>query len=233
MEDNTDFQPATLESVWAAFRETDRLLKQSSEAFEQERKQSSAKFEQELKQSHERFEQELKQSNEAFDRRIQKLEELTGGISNNQEDTDRQIKKVNETLGSWANNHGCFAEDYFFNSFEQGKQNFFGEKFDDIRKNLKGTETNDEFDIVMLNGNSVGLVEVKFKAHKNDIPKTLNKVYTFRENFPKYTRHKVYLGLASLSFYSELEEECIRQGIAIIKQVGDTVVINDAHLKAF
>ena len=148
-------------------------------------------------------------------------------------ETDRQIKKVNETLGSWANNHGQFAEEYFFNSFHKGKQNFFGEKFDDVKKNLKGTETNDEFDIVMLNGSSVGLVEVKFKAHENDIPNVLKKVYTFRENFPKYKNHKVYLALATMAFYPELEKECMHQGIAIIKQVGDTVVINDEHLKVF
>jgi len=85
----------------------------------------------------------------------------------------------------------------------------------------------------MINGHSVGIVEVKFKAHKNDIPKVLKKAGTFRVNFPKYTRHRVYLGLASMSFYPELEAECIKQGIAIIKQVGETVVINDAHLKAF
>jgi hypothetical protein len=36
-----------------------------------------------------------------------------------------------------------------------------------------------------------------------------------------------------MSFYLELEQECTKQGIAIIKQVGDTVVINDAHLKTF
>jgi hypothetical protein len=36
-----------------------------------------------------------------------------------------------------------------------------------------------------------------------------------------------------LSFYPDLEQECTNQGIAIIKQVGDTVVINDAHLKVF
>jgi hypothetical protein len=39
--------------------------------------------------------------------------------------------------------------------------------------------------------------------------------------------------LASLSFYEELEQECIEHGIAVIKQVGDTVVINDSHLKVF
>jgi len=36
-----------------------------------------------------------------------------------------------------------------------------------------------------------------------------------------------------MSFYPELEEECIEKGIAIIKQVGDTVVINDENLKVY
>jgi hypothetical protein len=36
-----------------------------------------------------------------------------------------------------------------------------------------------------------------------------------------------------MSFYPELEQECINEGIAIIKQVGDTVIINDTHLKVF
>jgi len=155
-------------------------------------------------------------------------------LAERQSETDRQISIVNSTIGSWSNNQGRFAEEYFFNSFEKGKQNFFGEKFDEIKKNLKGTETDDEFDIVMLNGHSVGIVEVKFKAHENDIQKVLKKVSTFKINFPKYQNHKVYLGLATMvAFYRELEEECIRQGIAVIKQVGNTVVINDKHLKAF
>ena len=65
-------------------------------------------------------------------------------------------------------------------------------------------------------------------------PATLESVWAaFRENFPKYQNHKAYLGLATMSFYPELEKECIQEGIAIIKQVGDTVVINDEHLKAF
>jgi hypothetical protein len=58
-------------------------------------------------------------------------------------------------------------------------------------------------------------------------------VNTFRVNFPEYGRHQIYLGLASLCFYKELEQECIAQGVAIIKQVGENVVINDEHLKVF
>ena len=148
-------------------------------------------------------------------------------------ETDRKIDKMRETLGSWAKNQGDFAEEYFFNAFERGKTIFFGEKFDWIRKNKGGLEVDDEYDIVLVNGQSVGIVETKYKAHKNDLPKILNKAATFRINFPNYVNHKIYLGLASMSFYPELEQECNEQGIAVIKQVGETVVINDEHIKAY
>ena len=150
-------------------------------------------------------------------------------------DFDRRMKEINKTLGGWANNHGTFAEEYFYNSFENGKKNFFGEHFDEIKKNIKGFEigTEDEYDIVLYNHSSVALIEVKYKAHVNDIPAVLKKAETFRILFPNYKDFKIYLGLASLAFYPELEQECINEGIAIIKQVGDTVIINDEHLKVF
>jgi hypothetical protein len=77
------------------------------------------------------------------------------------------------------------------------------------------------------------VTEVKFKAHLNDVPSVVREAETFRINYPNYAKHKIYLGLASLSFYPDLEQECTNQGIAIIKQVGDTVVINDDHLKVY
>ena len=143
------------------------------------------------------------------------------------------MTELRKMLGGITNNQGAFAEEYFFNSFENGKKNFFGEKFDEIKKNIKGIEKDDEYDILLINGKFIGIIEVKFKAHGNDIPKVLRKVETFRENFPKYKNHKIYLGLASMSFYTELEQECENEGIAVIKQVGDTVVISDKHLKVF
>jgi hypothetical protein len=150
-------------------------------------------------------------------------------------DTDRRMKELQKTVGGWANNHGSFAEEYFFNSFENGKRKFFGEKFNEIEKHLKPKNKNlkDEYDIVMYNGTSIAIVEVKYKAHQNDISKVLNKAETFKILCPDYKDYKIYLGLASMSFYPELEQECIDQGIAIIKQVGDFVVITDAHLKVF
>ena len=214
MENLTKPTAATYESVWALLQENAQQMKESRIEYEREKKESRANFVREMKESREKFEREMKESRVEYDIRIKKLEELTG---------------------SWSNNHGSFAEEYFFNSFENGKQNFFGEKFDKIKKNLtnfwQGTE--DEYDIVMYNHTSVAIIEVKYKAHEYNIPKVLKKADTFRILFPNYKDFKIYLGLASMSFYKELEDECIKQGIAIIKQVGDTVVINDSNLKVF
>jgi hypothetical protein len=36
-----------------------------------------------------------------------------------------------------------------------------------------------------------------------------------------------------MAFEDEVETECTQAGIAVIKQVGGDVVINDKHIKAF
>ena len=182
MEPFTNTSPATFETVWAALQENARLQKEN-DLFLTKKFAKTEKL-------YGKVARQMEKSSVDFDRRMEK----------SSADFDRRMKKFEETMGSWSNNHGRFAEEYFFNSFNKGKKNFFGERFDEIRKNLKGTETDDD---------------------------------AFRINFPKYQNHKIYLGLATLAFYPLLEEACISRGIAIIKQAGDTVVINDAHLRAY
>ena len=151
------------------------------------------------------------------------------------EENDRRMKELQKTVGGIANNQGAFAEEYFSNSFERGEKNFFGESFDDVKKNLKNFRKGitDEFDIVMYNHAAVAIIEVKYKADPKDLNQVLKKAKTFRIFWPKYKDFKIYLGLASLCFNTELEKKCIEEGIAVIKQVGDKVVINDEHLKVF
>jgi len=156
-------------------------------------------------------------------------------LKENWEKYERRMKKMEETMGSWSYNHGSFAEEYFFNSFENDQHNFFGEEFAKIQKHVHPVtpKLEDEYDIVLYNHTSVAIIEVKFKAHENDVKQTLKKAETFRILCPDYKDFQIYLGLASMSFYPELEQMCTEQGIAVIKQVGDMVVINDAHVKVF
>ena len=209
--------PPTFESVWAAMQENNRYL--TERLAESDR----------LRQENERI------LNEKFAETDRQIKETAKQMRESRADYDRRMKELNKSMGSFTNNQGTFAEEYFFNSFEKGKRNFFGEKFDEIKRHVthfwQGVE--DEYDIVLYNHHVVALIEVKYKAHLNDIPTVLKKPETFRILFPNCQDFKIYLGLASMMFYPELEEECIKQGIVVIKQVGDKVVICDENLKAF
>ena len=184
---------ATLESVWEAFKETQR------------RQQETERI-------------------------------LTEQLAASRADYDRRMKNMNEMLGGMANSNGDFAETYFFNSIEKDK-NIFGEHFDECisssKRYSKDNRTRTEHDILLVNGKSVAIVEVKYKAHKEDIEKLINKLPSFRTLYPQYRSHGIYLGLAAMSFEKGVEEETVKQGIAVIKQVGDTTVVSDGHLKVF
>ena len=226
-----DIPQATPESVWAALRElaarqaeNERMLTEKFAETDRQRQENERMLTEKLAET-DRLQKETD--------RLQKENERQ--MKQSREDYDRRMINFEKTMGSWSNNHGSFAEAYFFNSFEQGRQNFFGEKFDDIDKKVHGIKKGfrDEYDIVFTNGKSVCIIEVKFKAHQDHIASVLNKAVTFRENFPYYANHRIYLGYATLACDDHIEQECLKNGIAVIKQVGDTVVIHDEHLKAF
>ena len=153
----------------------------------------------------------------------------------NERKYERRMAEMNKKLEGISDTQGSFAEEYFFNSFENGKKDFFGTQFNEITKNLdlfwQGLK--DEYDIVMYSDTSVAIVEVKYKARKEAINQVLKKAGTFKILSPLYKDFKIYLGLAALVFPKNMEEECIKNGIAIIKQIGDKVIINDKHLKAY
>ena len=183
---------------------------------------------------------QLQKENERFltekfaesDRLRQESERLR---QENERKFDEQMKKMREEIGYIGESQGSFAEEYFFDSFEKGEKNFFGKKFDAIGRNLNLAceSVNGECDIVLYNKDAVAIIEVKFKARKKHIKELLKKVEIFKMQFPCYKDFNIYLGLASMIFPSNVKQGCLEKGIAVIKQVGDKVVIIDEGLKAF
>jgi len=196
----------TFESVWASLQETNRQMQETDRKMQETDRQ--------LKESDRQRRENERILNEKF------------------AETDRRMRIMQKELGKWGNNQGSFAEEYFFNSFDHGDKTFFRENFDRISKNVKVVLENleDEYDIVMYNSASVAIIEVKFRAREEHIPQLLRKAETFRILYPYYKDYKIYLGLASMSFHAGVEEDCLARGIALIKQVGDTVMIYDEHL---
>jgi len=227
MENTTCNATPTFDSVWAMMQETDRFIRENARIQKKNERILNKKF----AEANRRMQENERILNEKFAETDRKIQE-TG---RQMQETDRRMRAIQKEMGSWANNHGSFAEEYFFNSFEDGEKNFFGERFERIKKNLpterQNIEIEDEYDIVMYNCTSIAIIEVKFRAHEDHIPKLIRKAETFKIAFPHYADYNIYLGLASLSFHPGVEEACITQGIAVIKQVGEAVVINDENLR--
>jgi len=208
MENMTNIPAATAESFWAALQESNRFLTEKFAETDRQRKEN------------ERFLTEKFAATDRF-------------LSEKFAATDSKINALTEQVTGITKSNGLFAEDYFFNSFERGELNLFGEKYDKLLPGSKGKIVNDQYDFILVNGHTTTIIEVKYKARDGDIEKALKKVDTFRKNFPEYHKHKVYLAIAAMSITKNLENLCKKQGIAVIKQVGDKVVVYDENLKVF
>ena len=172
-----------------------------------------------------------------IDRQIAANALKTAEIDRQMAETDRHISRLEKQIGGVTNSHGSFAEEYFYNSIERGDMIFFGEKFDKIIKfEIMKDENNimtGELDLILVNGNAVIIFEVKFKVRKKHVEQIKKKVKPFREKFPEYKNHELFLGFASMVFDDEVQNACIENGIAVVKQLGDTIVIHDKNLKSF
>jgi hypothetical protein len=146
------------------------------------------------------------------------------------------IKATQKEIGGIAHSNGEVAESYFVNSFGKHLQ-FAGQEYDSLVPNLikksKSLNIQGEYDLVLYNCTSIAIIEIKYKARKEDVEALLNKAPTFKQLFPEYENYDMYLGLAGLHVNITAEKEAVKQGIGIIKQVGNAMVINDAHLKNY
>ncbi|MGL4942066.1 MAG: hypothetical protein ACRC46_02605 [Thermoguttaceae bacterium] len=187
-----------------------------------------------IEADHERTQAEMKELREYLDKAVHAMEAASLKTERAQLETDRVVKSVSRQLGNIGNNNGAMAENYFFNSLDKTKT-LGKEKFDNAAQNIKKwtRELCDEFDIVLYNCNSISIVEVKYNADKKDVAKTLTKATTFRQLFPEYKDFTFYLGIAGFVFDEGVEEAALDAGVAVIKQVGDAVVVNDSCLKKF
>ena len=154
-------------------------------------------------------------------------------LSVSQKETDRKLQRVSEMLGGISANQGDVAEDFFYNSLI--KDNHLGSlKFDDITKNMEKHrgQIQEEYDIFLTNGESIAIIEVKYKAHIDDIIKLDRKFDNFKKLFPIYKDYKLYGAMASFHFNKDTKDELLKQGYFIVERSGDLIrTENSDYLK--
>jgi hypothetical protein len=174
---------------------------------------------------------EMKRKMDEETRELKKqMKETAQGISR----TEKAIAQTNKQIGGISRSNGEFCEEYFINSFKENPI-LFGEKFDRVMSNLYPDPMvmNDEYDLVLRNGTTTALIEMKYKADTDDVGKMFLKLKTYRANYPMFKDYKVYLCLASFRFPKKVREKADKEGIVLIQQRGEKIEIVSENIKAW
>jgi hypothetical protein len=138
--------------------------------------------------------------------------------------TDRKFEKLSELLGSIGNNQGDVAEEFFFNSLVDNAH-LGAIHFDDVAANMKKHKgkIQEEYDLVMTKGEAVGIIEVKYKAHQNDVDKLERKMRHFKILFPWFKDYKIYGALAAFNVNDVAKKEALDRGFFVLQRKGDVL----------
>jgi predicted nucleic acid-binding Zn-ribbon protein len=137
----------------------------------------------------------------------------------------KDTKKLREMIFGIGRSQGAVAEEFFVNSIKP-TQKVAGIQYDmmEISKKRETKKLNGEYDIVLINGKELLIIEVKYNAHLNDLEKFLTKqVPTFKKLFPEYKDYKHHLAFASFHVNEDFKEEALKNGVIILQRKGDLV----------
>jgi len=160
----------------------------------------------------------------ATDEQMKRTEELVASLAIAQQESTRKLDKLGELYGNLGKNQGDVAEEFFFNSLL--KDNHLGSvHFDDIFTNMgsHSGQIQEEYDLVMTNGDAIGIVEVKYKAHENDLDKLDRKMKNFKKLFPWFKDYRQYGAIASFHINDTAKKAALRRGYFVLQRSGDLV----------
>ena len=160
------------------------------------------------------------------------LRELVASLAIAQKKTDEQLQrtdlkldKIAKMVGSISNNQGDIAEEFFYNSLASNPK-LNGIKYNFIDKNLTRStkKLRDEYDIILINGKDIAIIEVKYKAHIKDVERLLGKKYeNFKKLFPEYKNYNHHLGIASFYINDDVMSLALDNGVMVLQRKGDLI----------
>ena len=172
-----------------------------------------------------------KESRREWEEIRQKFKETSESIKH----TEKMIENTNKQIGGISRSNGEFCEEYFINSFKENPT-FMGEKYDYVIEYLRpypNTVIADEYDLVLHNGSTVVIIEMKYKANIEDVGKMFSKLHSYRANYPMNNDYKIYLALASFRFPAKVRKRADEEGIVLIEQRGDKIEVISEKVKAW
>jgi len=195
----------------------------------------------ELIQSQKETERLLQEQSQESDRHFQETERL---LQEQFQESDRrfretervmkeQNRRVDEQLGKLGNRLGEFVEW----QVRPAAVRLFKERGIDVTElssdlSVQKGDEGLEIDLLVVNGSEAIAIEVKSKLTKADVDEHLERLDKFKRLLPRYQGLKILGAVAAMVTPSEVARYAYRQGLFVITQSGDNLVIlNDQKFK--
>ena len=221
-------------------KEREQREKERIERKEREAKELVEREEREAKELAERKELEAKYAREQVERDARweaKLEKAR--IEREEREKERKQaeeayrKRMDKQFGEFTNSYGREAEVLFYRSLDRTRK-IANIEFDRLFPNMKPTKKSRQYDMVLVNGEYVALVEVKRSAKLEDL-ETLVEVQAkaFRNEMPEYKDKKLICVLAFFQCDDNLIPKAKEKGVCVIFKNGFHIKQDYEKLKLF
>jgi hypothetical protein len=150
--------------------------------------------------------------------------------------TEKMIKELSKQIDGISKTQGEITEEYFFNILKNSKK-VANLQFNMIEKNAYRYIKNDlkgEYDIILFNGDSVLIIEIKNKIRQKDLQNLKEKqIKNFRELFPTYKDYKIYGAIAGFAIKDEIIEQAKDDGFFVLQKKGEMMVEEHDEVKSY
>ena len=149
------------------------------------------------------------------------------------QETDRKIKAVTATVGDLGNRLGEFVEGLV----RPAVVRLFRERGIEVHEVYPDVEVDRhdeglEIDLLVVNDTEAVLVEVKSKLTHADVNEHLERLGKFKRLMPRYAQVRALGAVAAMVVPREVGRYAYRQGLFVLAQSGDSVVIlNDVKFQ--
>jgi len=161
---------------------------------------------------------------------LKELAQSQQELAQSQKETDKQIKQVNKQIGELGNRLGEFVE----YQVRPAVVRLFQERGIDVHEFHPGISVTRgheglEIDLLVVNDTDAILVEVKSKLTQRDVDEHLQRLAKFKRLMPRFRDVKALGAVAAMVVPDEVASYAYRQGLFVLVQSGESVVIlNDA-----
>ncbi|MDR3197414.1 MAG: hypothetical protein LBU34_06040 [Planctomycetaceae bacterium] len=207
-------------------KKTEQVVKEIGE--EHKKTEQSIK---ELSEEHNKTEQSIKELSEERKKTDLELKKIDIELKQTDIELKQNLKQLSKQMGELGNRFGELGEQMILPGIVS-KFNELGYHFSlEFQGNLKIRDKDRvlaEIDILLENGSTIAVVEVKTCPVSKDIDDLIKRIEIFRDNRKKRNfEHKKIIGaIAGAIFRKNVRKETIDAGFYVFAQSGDTIKLD-------